>query len=126
MNRLRQYELVYVGSPYSRYPGDIHQAFVDVSRLMGQLVAEGLKVYSPIAHTHPIAIYGGLDPLDHKIWLPFNMAIIRKSDAMLVAKMSGWDRSKGVREEIGIFKEQGKPVHYLDVNSLKVSDEPYK
>lgn len=48
--------LVYLATPYSKYPRGIEAAFVDASRLAACLVRLGISVYSPIAHTHPIAI----------------------------------------------------------------------
>lgn len=120
LSDLKRYDLVYVGTPYSRYPGGIEPAFVDAAKLTARLMSEGLKVYSPIAHTHPLAIYGGLDPFDHSIWLPFDAAMMEKSDAMIVAMMAGWESSFGIRHEIQVFVEAGKPVYFLDPAELGV------
>ncbi len=115
---LKKYELIYVGTPYSKYPGGIEEAFKDACKLTARLMGEGLKVYSPIAHTHPLAIYGELDPLDHAIWLPFDAAMMHKSDAMIVAMMSGWESSFGIRHEIQTFVEAYKPIIFLSPNDL--------
>ena len=120
LDDLKKFDLIYVGTPYTRYPGGIEVAFIDACRLTAQLLSEGLCVYSPIAHTHPLAIHGGLDPLDHSIWLPFDAAIMEKSDAMVVAMMTGWEASYGVRHEIQVFVEAGKPVYFLDPAVLSV------
>lgn len=114
------FNLVYLGTPYSKYPGGLEAAFRDAAMLTAKLLRLGIKVYSPIAHTHPIAVYGNLDPLDHSIWLPFDQAIMDKADAMLVAKMAGWNESKGIAHEIGVFGQAGKPVYYLEVDTLEV------
>jgi hypothetical protein len=110
---LKKFDLIYVGTPYTTYPGGTDKAFIDACKLAARLVRLGLKVYSPIAHTHPLAIYGGLDPLDLAVWLPFDAAMIGKADAMLVAMMTGWEISTGVRREVHAFTEAGKPVFYL-------------
>jgi hypothetical protein len=126
LSDLKKYGLIYVGTPYSKYPGGIEPAFVDAAKLTARLMSEGLKVYSPIAHTHPLAIYGGLDPFDHSIWLPFDGAMMNKSDAILVAMMAGWEASLGIRHEIQVFIEADKPVYFLDPADLGVevvSDE---
>lgn len=110
---LKQFDLIYVGTPYSKYPGGIELAFIDACRLTARLMQVGLKVYSPIAHTHPLAIHGGLDPMDLNIWLPFDAAMMGKADAMLVAMMDGWATSTGIKHEIQAFTDAGKPVFYL-------------
>jgi nucleoside 2-deoxyribosyltransferase len=97
-------------------------AFRDASKLTAQLLRAGLKVYSPIAHTHPVAIYGELDPLDHGIWLPFDAAIMDKADALLVAHMDTWDKSFGIAHEINVFKAADKPIYHLDPDSLTLLD----
>lgn len=115
-----RYGLVYLATPYSKYPAGLEAAFVDAAKLTARLLRVGVKVYSPIAHTHPIAVHGNLDALDHSIWLPFDEAIMAKSDAMLVAKMDGWDKSIGIKHEIGVFGAAEKPIYYLDVETLAV------
>jgi len=121
LKQLIDYDLIYAATPYSKYPPNIEQAFIDACRIMARLVALGIKVYSPIAHTHPIAIHGGLNPLDHNLWIPFDHAIMGKSDALLVVKMRGWDISYGVGEEIKFFQKHNKPIHYITPDTLVVT-----
>lgn len=120
LSDLKKYDLLYVGTPYSKYPGSIEAAFKDACFLTGRLLTAGLRVYSPIAHTHPVAIHGGLDPMDHSIWLPFDAAMMAKADAMLVAMMATWESSFGIRHEIQVFIEAGKPVYFLDPLDLGI------
>ena len=115
---LQKYDLIYVGTPYTKYPGGIETAFIDACKLMARLLDAGLNVYGPISHTHPIAIHGNLDPLDHSIWLPFDAAMMGKSDAMIVAMMTGWESSYGVRHEIQTFVAASKPVYFMSPDDL--------
>ena len=115
---LQRFDLIYIGTPYSRYPGGIESAFVDACKLTSRLLREGLAVYSPIAHTHPIAIHGDIDPLDYAIWLPFDAAMMDKSDAMVVAMMTGWESSHGIRHEINAFVAAGKSVYFMNPDDL--------
>jgi hypothetical protein len=88
---------------------------------------EGLKVYSPIAHTHPLAIYGGINPLAHDIWLPFDEAMMHVADVLLVAHMDGWRESKGIEHEVVYFATGLKPIFDLDPVTLAVArrgDDP--
>src|SRR4051812_46172721 len=110
LSDLKRFDLIYVGTPYTMYRGGIEAAFVRACGHAANLLRAGLKVYSPIAHGHSIAVNGGIDPLDHSIWLPFDAAIMAKSGAIIVVMMEGWDRSAGVAHEVKTFRDAGKPV----------------
>ena len=110
---LIKYKLCYLATPYSKYEPGIHMAFVEASIFAARLLQHGIKVYSPIAHTHPLAIYGNIDPSDHNIWMPFDEAMMTASEALLVAMMDGWQESKGITHEINFFKNANKPIEYL-------------
>lgn len=110
--------LCYLATPYSKYPPGIEQAFVDAAKLAALLLPSGLKVYSPIAHTHPLAIHGKIDPLDHAIWMPFDEAMMTAADVLLVAHMHGWQESYGIAHEIRFFENAGKPIFDLDPKTL--------
>jgi hypothetical protein len=106
--------LLYLGTPYSKYPTGIESAFVDAAKVAAALLRAGVKVYSPIVHTHPIAIHGAIDHLDLGIWRPFDQAMMERCDGMLVAMMDGWLESNGVWHEIEFFAKAGKPVLHID------------
>lgn len=113
--------LYYLATPYTKYAKGINAAFMDAAELAARLLGAGHKVYSPIAHTHPVAIHGKIDPLDHDIWLPFDGAMMAKCDALLVAHMDGWQQSKGVLHEIQVFAKASKPIFDLDVDTLAMT-----
>lgn len=118
--------IYYLATPYTKYPQGIEQAFIDASKLAARLIQSGLSVYSPIAHTHPIAIHGGIDPLDHKIWLPFDNAMMKAATFLLVAHMPGWEESYGIGEEIKFFKAMGKPIYDLDPETLQAIPRTFR
>lgn len=121
LEHLGQFDLVYLATPYTKYPAGIEAAFRDACALAGKLLRAGVNVYSPIAHTHPIAVHSGIDPLDHKIWLPFDAAIMAKADAICVGLLDGWDVSYGVQHEIQVFKTAGKPRAYLNPTTMQLT-----
>lgn len=115
---LTNFRLCYLATPYSKYKGgNLQLAFEDAARLAAELLAIGIRVYSPIAHTHPLAVYGHLDALDHSIWLPFDEAMMEASDCLIVAHMDGWDVSYGIEHEVNFFAAAGKPIFDLDPDS---------
>lgn len=106
--------LWYVATPYSKYPGGIEKAFIDASKATADLMRQGMAVYSPIAHTHPIAIHGGIDPMDHGIWMPLDAHMMARCDGLAVVMMPGWRESKGIGIEIDTFEKAGKPIRYIE------------
>lgn len=104
----------YLGSPYSKYPRGIGLAHQNVCIAAGRLIAAGIAVYSPIAHTHPIALHAGMNPLDHEIWMPADQPLMDAAKGLIVLKMEGWDKSYGLAYEIEIFTAMGLPVIYME------------
>src|SRR6266566_2653992 len=107
------YDLVYLSTPYTKYPGGMDEAFVRACQIAGELIRHGVNIYSPIAHTHPISKHAELDK-PGEFWLKFDLSILDKADALLVAKMPTWEDSVGVKVEIDHFLDACKPVYYLD------------
>jgi hypothetical protein len=105
---------LYLATPYSKYPGGIDEAFRLACRAAGLLIQHGVRVYSPIAHTHPIAVHAGIDPYAHKIWLPADKPFMDAASGLIVLRAESWEISYGIGEEIKEFTAAQKPVHYMD------------
>lgn len=110
----------YLGSPYSKYPHGRAMAHIEACRNAALLIKAGVPVFSPIAHTHPIADIGNVDPLDHDIWLPADAPIMQAARGIIVLKMEGWDKSFGISCEIPYFKHTGRPVVYMEPGIVPV------
>jgi hypothetical protein len=108
----------YLATPYSKYPDGIEEAFMLACRAAADLIRAGVRVYSPIAHTHPVALHGVLDPYDHKIWLPADAPFMHNACGLIVLRAESWDASYGIAEEIKEFRRAGKPIIYMDVGVL--------
>lgn len=117
---LCRFGLCYLATPYTKFEAGIDLAFTMAAQLAARLLLEGVKVYSPITHTHPLAVHGGIDPLDLSIWLPFDRAMMERSDILVVAMMAGWEKSTGIAHEIEFFTNAGKPVCYLQPADLTI------
>lgn len=109
-NAVRAPRYWYLATPYSRWSAGTHDAWQQAAKAAGALIAVGVPVYSPIAHTHPIAMIGELDPIDHRIWLAVDAPMMAGAAGLLVLHMPGWDDSVGVRTEIGVFIATGKLI----------------
>jgi hypothetical protein len=116
-------KLYYLASPYRSFYGKkipglykrLDKAFEAVSELAGQLAAEGVFTFSPIAHSHPIALFSELDATKDEPWYSWNVLLMEKMEGMIVAKFPGWDESKGIKFEIEYYKKNNKEVYYLDI-----------
>jgi hypothetical protein len=122
VDRLRNRGIIYLATVYTKHPHGIEAAYVDACSIAGKLAKNKIPVFSPIAHTHHIAIYGGLDPLDHDIWIPFDTPMMAVSAALLVAKMENWWNSYGIGEEIKYFNTNEKPIFYLNPTTMEVHE----
>ena len=110
----------YLASVYSKWAPRLDEACDLVSRLAGKFTTAGVPVFSPIAHSHTIAMAAGIDPLSHEIWMPADKPMVDNAVGMIVAKMEKWWTSKGIAQEIIWFTEHGKPIWYLNLEDLQL------
>jgi len=104
--------MIYLASPYSHPDANIReQRFRAVCKAAARLMRNGGIVFSPIAHGHPIAQHGL--PTDWRFWEQFDREQLACCDEVVVLLLDGWRESEGVRAEIRIAAELGKPVRYL-------------
>lgn len=110
----------FLSTPYTKYERGTEAAYQDACRLAGALLRLGFNIYSPIAHSHGIAIHAVIDPIDAVFWMNADKWQRDQCNGLLVGKFDGWKQSLGVFEEIEIFKKAGKPVYYMDPTTLEV------
>ena len=78
---------------------------------------EGLNVFSPITHSHPLYDLGMRGDWD--FWKRIDVEYLRLSEKIVVLMLPGWLESKGVTAEIKLAKEMGIPVEYLQPSLLE-------
>jgi hypothetical protein len=100
----------YLATAYSKYPGGLQKAYEFACEAAAILMQYDVHVFCPISHSHGISIYGGINPVDHEIWLLADQPFMRASTGILVVIGDGWDESYGISEEIAHFRASGKPV----------------
>lgn len=128
LQRLRAYSLCYMASPYSRYAPELERelalekAFEDACAVAAALIAERVMVFSPIAHSHAICKHGGINPLDHDVWLAADAPMMDASDCLVIVKLPGFDESYGVNYEKDVFIAAGKDVFELDPETLELTE----
>jgi nucleoside 2-deoxyribosyltransferase len=103
----------YLATPYSKYKAGFDAAHIMACEQAALLIKDGLVVYSPIAHTHPIAMHGNIDPTHNFNWLALDAPLMDAACGIIVCMMDGWLESRGVQHEIEVFQRAGKPVYYM-------------
>lgn len=103
----------YLATPYTNYPLGHIEAAKMASRRAAELMTAGVPVFSPIAHSHPIAVEGLRDKqVDHDFWMRADAPMMEAASGMIVVQCVGWNDSRGIAEEIKRFTAAGKPVVY--------------
>lgn len=104
---------VYVASPY----GDSEPEAMRLQRysaalgVCGRLIDCGVRAYSPIVHTHNIAEAGHKPPDG---WYAHDLDMLGRFDALVVAMIPGWDRSRGVGLEMERAGQLNMPVLFVE------------
>jgi hypothetical protein len=112
----RDKPLTYLACPYSHPDRDVRVArFEAVNRVASELMRQGLKVFSPISHTHPIAEAGEL-PLGWYYWLEYELVFLSASNKIIVLMLDGWKESTCVKGEIAIAESLGIGIEYMIAN----------
>jgi hypothetical protein len=57
-------------------------------------------------------------PTDWSFWERNDREHLARCDEVLVLTLDGWEESVGVREEVRIAREMGKPIRFLDIGRL--------
>lgn len=101
---------IYLAAPYTHPDYAVRCArYEAINVTFRELVAAGLRVFSPITLTHPISSPD--DPSE--IWWGFDDPWLRGACAIAVLTLDDWEHSKGVAHEIKIAKDMKKPLIYL-------------
>ena len=108
--------LVYLASPYTPTRGESIQSRVDAAcKAAAKLMAEGNAVFAPVPHSHYIADHldDGLR-LDHEFWMHQDLEVLQHCDRVVVLRLEGWERSKGIAREMTEAAMRGIPVEFID------------
>ncbi len=101
---------IYLACPYSHNP---MRGFVESSKAAARLMDAGNIVFSPISHSHPVAVHGKLDAMDQAFWLRQDLPWLKECDVLMVLQLPGWEISKGVKREIDYAGGLQIPVVFM-------------
>jgi hypothetical protein len=103
----------YLATPYNLYPDGLDEAFRIACEARGLLLSYGIPVFSPIVHSHMVAVFCGLPPRDHEIWLPSERPILDCASGIIMLKAKSWETSYGMQKEREAFEASRKPVVWM-------------
>lgn len=110
--------LVYLASPYSHESVFVMlERFDTICIVAARLMRDGVHLFCPIAQTHPIATKGDL-PREFAYWEDYDRKMLAACDQLWVCTMDGWRESKGCTAEIAIAHKLGRPVFFIDPDTL--------
>ena len=112
--------LQYLASPYSKYTRGLQAAYQLACANVALLLKAGVPVFSPIAHTHGPAEYGGIDPRDHDFWMRADSPFMELCSGLIVLRADGWKESRGVTAELKYFRHSAKPVIWMEPGILPI------
>lgn len=105
--------MIYLASPYShKDPVIVKTRFLLVEQATAILINAGHFVWSPIVHCHEMAAKYAM-PTDAEFWKAYNFDFIRRSEAMFVLDIEGWQESKGVMMELKLAADMMLPVSFV-------------
>ena len=105
--------MIYLASPYTHPDARVRERrFQEACRASAALLRAGVVVFSPIAHSHPIANYGL--PTNWEFWERVDREYLARCDLLAVLTLPGWRESVGVQAEIQIAIELGLRIIFLN------------
>jgi hypothetical protein len=107
---------VYLASPYTPTAGESVNERADAAkRYAAKLMSDGHVVFSPIAHSHHVADHLPAHlRVDHDFWMEQDMPLLRAAGRLVVLMLPGWERSRGVAQEIQEATRMNIPVEYAE------------
>lgn len=111
--------MIYLASPYSDPDSNVRfERYRAACIKTAQLMKEGLLVFSPIAHSHNVALFGAMYghalPLDFEYWQKWAFEMLLGCDAFMVLRLPGWQESKGVMAELELAQAGRMNIQYID------------
>lgn len=106
--------MIYLASPYSHPDPAVRESrYMAVCRAAANLICQRYIVFSPIVHSHGIALHGNLAG-DWNTWREFDLWFITRCDKLIILKLDGWKESAGIKAEIEIAERLGKPIEFIE------------
>jgi hypothetical protein len=105
----------YLASPYSHPDSGTRLGrYFSACAAAARLMLSGRVIYSPIAHTHPISDFMDEHDTDFDFWMRQDLPLLAAASKLVVLRLEGWNKSKGVQTEIKFAEAHGIPIEFID------------
>lgn len=105
--------MIYLAAPYTHGDPIVREARVSaVNRVAASYAIQGILVFSPITHGHPID-RAAVRSIPYDYWMQLAEKIIPICTRVDVLMLPGWSRSSGITREIEIAENANKLVSWL-------------
>lgn len=111
---------IYLATPYRGKTGNsFDDSFIEnerydqITKIAGELTKMGFMVFSPITHSHPMAVRCSGIGDDFDYWEKFDLSMVKWADVLIVTELKGWTESRGLACEIEYAKKIGRMILHL-------------
>ena len=104
--------IIYLASPYSHNSAAVREdRYLSARRFTILQLQRGVAIFSPIVYGKDMETQIGtaFEP-----WANLNDSMIRACAELWVLMLDGWEKSRGIRHELQLAQDLGKPIKYLD------------
>lgn len=117
LNRRGPRPLTYLAVPYSHVDPEVMEARYQHATLATAWLMRtlGYNVFSPITHSHPLHVIGGLRG-DWDFWRDVDIEYLSVSCRIVILALPGWDKSTGVTAEREIADSFKLEVQFMVMN----------
>lgn len=99
--------IMYLAIPYSHPDPRVRELRFEIANFItAKLMCEGMIVFSPISHSHPMVAHGL--PSGWEYWKSQDTAFMNACKTLSIVDIKGWKESKGVSDELSYMNECGK------------------
>lgn len=116
---------IYLGQPYSHPDAAVRDHRFNAGCIKAaSLMRQGYTVFSPIAHSHPIAAHLAPELLmNHAHWMKQDLPILSWADKLIVLTLDGWQQSRGLNQEMCFAYEREIDIEFHDMDGIWFPEE---
>ena len=104
----------YLASPFTHTdPAIQKQRFEKACAVAAKLMKGGTVIFAPIPHSYSIEQFFD-KPEGFDFWMYHDLPLLQGADRLIVLKLPGWKKSRGVAREIQEAQEIGMPIEYIN------------
>lgn len=108
--------LYYLSSPYHGTDSQETERAQLASQFCIALLKEHIPVFSPVVHNHALEKNLQLTRDQRRaLLMPIDLELLKRATGMIVLKISGWEDSQGMKEEITFCQNEKIPYYELEL-----------